>query len=208
MLVLLIALSSCTKETAPSDSIRGNASPAAAEARTVTITPVDLFKGDGKKFQPFLGLMSGAFKVQYEGAKHNAALDIELWKDGKKASLAGSLSDLFLNAKDTDQREIELIISIDTVTSASSNQEQFTTIKVATMRGDGSSLATFTIPWDKKLSTRGLIQPSEPRSLTDAAPIYVWGMQATSNDMIHTADFSPDSLSSLEYGLLFTLRFD
>jgi hypothetical protein len=33
------------------------------------IEPVDLFAGEDKKFKPFLGVMSGAVKVSYEGKK-------------------------------------------------------------------------------------------------------------------------------------------
>ncbi|MWC29383.1 hypothetical protein [Paenibacillus sp. MMS18-CY102] len=177
------------------------------KANTVTITPIDLFKGGGKKFQPFLGPMSGAFKLRYEGTKQHASLDIEIWKNGKKTGSAGSLTDLFFKANDQSQHEIEFIISAETIANMHNTHEQFTTIKISSIRDEGSALYTFTTPRDEKLTSSGLILNTSPQRFADDAPVYVMGVHATSTGMIPTADFSPESLSQLEYALLFTLHF-
>lgn len=172
----------------------------------ITLTPVDVFKGDGAKFQPFLGAMSGAFKLSYEGNKPNAKLDIDIWQNGKKVASAGSIGDLFFSSDVRESQEVEVIISIDTVSIE--GQDEFSTIKVGTIHDSGSSLATFTIPWDKQLTTRGLIYNNEPRTFIADKSVYIWGMQATSTNGIHTAGLSPESLSRLEWALIFTLRFE
>lgn len=172
----------------------------------ITQTSVELFKGDGAKFQPFLGPMSGAFKLSYEGNKPNAIMDIDIWQNGKKVASAGSIGDLFFHSDAKMSREVEVIISIDTFFIE--GQDTFNTIKVSTKNDSGSSTATFTIPWDKKLTARGLIYHSESRTFTADEPVYLWGMQATSNNVISAADLSPESLSGLERALIFTLRFE
>jgi hypothetical protein len=171
----------------------------------ITLTPVDLFKGDGAKFQPFLGPMSGAFKLRCEGNKPNVTLDIDIWKNGKKVASSGSIGDLFFSSNDRTSREIEVIISIDTVSIE--GQNEYNTIKVGTIHDSGSSLATITIPWDKKLKARGLIHNNEPHTFIPDESVHVWGMHATSTSEIRTADFSQQSLNKLEWGLIFTLRF-
>jgi hypothetical protein len=172
----------------------------------VTLTPVDLFKGDGAKFKPFLGAMSGAFKLRYEGNKPNAKLDIDIWQNGKKVASSGSIGDLFLGSDVRESHEVEVIISMDVF--AVQGQEEFNTIKVSTIHDSGSSTATFIMPWDKRLTTRGLIYNNEPHTFIADDSVYVWGMQATSTNVMNTADLSPESLSKLEWALIFTLHFE
>ncbi|MGO4547770.1 hypothetical protein AB4Z29_23545 [Paenibacillus sp. 2TAB23] len=175
-------------------------------AADMELNHVDLFKGVGAKFQPFLGPMSGAFELSYKGTKPNVWLDIDIWKQGKKVSSAGSLGDLFFHPDLQKNHKVEVIISIETVTM--DGQNEFNIIKVRTGNDSGSSLSTFTVPWDKALTSKGLIFPSDPLTFKADDSIPVWGMQATSNRMISTADLSPDSLKGLESAIIFTLRFE
>ncbi|UHA73441.1 hypothetical protein [Paenibacillus sp. 481] len=170
----------------------------------ITLTPVDLFKGDGAKFKSFLGAMSGAIKLRYEGKKPHVNLDIDMWQNGKKVASIGSVADLFFSSDDRASREVEVILSIDTVPIA--GQDDLNKIKVAIIRDSGSSLSSFTTPWNNKLTTRGLIVHHEPRTFTAKNTAYVWGMQATSTNIMHAADFSPESLSKLERAIIFSLR--
>ncbi|MBW7454577.1 hypothetical protein ACFOLF_21455 [Paenibacillus sepulcri] len=172
----------------------------------LTMTPVDLFKGDGAKFQPFLGYMSGAFKLRYEGNKPHAKLDIDIWKNGRIAASAGSIGDLFFSSDARKSGEIEVIISIDNVSIE--GQDEFSTIKVGTLYDSGSGLVTYTIPREKQLTARGLIFNNEPRTFIAGEPVHLWGMQASSNNAIQSADLSPESLSKLEWALIFTLRYE
>jgi len=202
VLIIMLILTGCASDL-------GKSAPVNKEApATITLTPVDLFSGSAAKFKPFLGNMSGAFKLRYDGQRPKASLDIDLWKDGKKTASSGSIGDLFFSANKDEDDEVEIIISIDSDTSSDSSQKSVNKIKVSIYHDPGYTAMTFTTPWDSKLSARGLINYAEPQTFTTDAPIHVWGMQATSNNIIRTADFSPESLKRLEAALIFTLRFE
>jgi len=200
IVILLLSLTGCVTER-EKPVTEGKDKPT-----EITLTPVDLFKGDGAKFQHFLGAMSGAFKLRYDGNKPNANLDIDIWNNGKKVSSSGSIGDLFFSSDDRESNEVEVIISMDT--ESIEGQDNFNKIKVATINDSGSSLVTFTNPWDKKLTARSLIYNNEPLTFIAEKSVYVWGVQATSTNQIHTADLSPESLSRLEWAIIFTLRFE
>ncbi|RXZ79539.1 hypothetical protein EBB07_22690 [Paenibacillaceae bacterium] len=194
VVILLLALTGCVSESAKSIPEKDGASE-------ITLTSVDLSKGEGAKFLPFIGAMSGAFKLSYEGDKPQANLDVEIWKNGKKADSSGSIGDLFLGSGNEASKEIEVIIAIE-------SQGDVNQIKVNVINDSGSSLVTFTVPVDKALQARGLIHSNELRTFTADGPVNVWGMQATSTNQIHTLDLSPESLSKVEWAIIFTLRFD
>ena len=195
VLIIMIILTGCASDS-------GKNGPT-----TITLTPVDMFNGSAAKLKPFLGIMSGAFKLRYEGKRPNASLDIDLWKDGKKASSSGSIGDLFFSPNEEDN-EMEVMISMDTDYYASEGQEKKIKVKVGITRATGSSLMTFTIPWDKKYTALGLLSEHEPRTFHKDDAVPVWGMQATSTNTIRTADLSPESLNRLEAAILFTLRIE
>lgn len=197
--ILLLTLTGCAgSEKSDNDNKE--------EPTTITLTPVELFEGDGAKFKLFMGAMSGAFKLRYEGSKPNVNLDIDHWQNGKKVDSYGSIMDLFLSSNDQEKHEVEVIISIDSTSIV--GQNDYNRIKVGIIDDSGSSVSTFTNPMDNKLTTRGLIQNHELRTFTTEDSVYVFGMQATSNNYMYTADFSPESLSRLEHAIIFTLRFE
>lgn len=202
ILIVLMILTGCFAGTKEQISPENNLATA-----KIQLTPVDLFQGEAAKFKPFLGPMTGAFKLKYEGNKPNVSLDIDIWKNGQEVDSAGSIGDLFYSSdEEKDSNEVELIISVDT--ESIEGLEEFRKIRVNTNSHSGSSLSTFTIPWDKTLTAQGLIQDTHPRSFTIDQPVYVFGMHATSSNEIHTADLTTDSLTKTEWALVFTLRLD
>ncbi|MGE7826964.1 hypothetical protein [Paenibacillus sp. NPDC093718] len=202
ILIALMILTGCFTGTKEQISPENNSATA-----KIQLTPVDLFQGEAAKFKLFLGPMTGAFKLKYEGNKPNVSLDIDIWKNGQKVDSAGSIGDLFYSSdEEKDSNEVELIISVDT--ESIEGLEEFKKIKVNTNSHSGSSLSIFTIPWDKTLTAEGLIQDTRPRSFTIDQPVHVFGMHATSSNEIHTADLTTDSLTKTEWALVFTLRLD
>ncbi|MBB3128762.1 hypothetical protein FHS19_003437 [Paenibacillus rhizosphaerae] len=201
ILIIFFVLTGCIAESKETTSPERESIPT-----QIKLVPVDLFKGEAAKFKPFLGQMSGAFKLKYEGSKPNAKLDIDIWKDGRRVDSVGSIGDLFYSPDEQKNNEVEVIVSIDTV----SNEEKDETciIKVANVDRSGSGLVTFQIPWDKKLTARGLIQDAETRTFTADQAVHVFGMQATSSNTIRTSDLSTESLSQTEWALVFTLRLE
>ncbi|WP_138753114.1 hypothetical protein [Paenibacillus sinopodophylli] len=203
LLFIALLMSGCT-QLLESETTNTNSNKEPAE---ITLKPIDLFKGAGAKFQPFLGSMSGAFELHYEGKKPNARLDIDLWENGKKVSSYGSIGDLFFSSEDDKSQKVEIIIAMDPTTS-NEDEDPFTITKVASIHGASTSLVTFTIPRDKKLTASGLVNYQEPVSFMADEDEHVWGLQATSSGMMRMADFSPDSLAGLEWAIIFTLRFE
>ena len=214
LLILLLALTGCTAQI-PATVQKNNEPPEISLKQSpdlkrdapaeITLTPVELFKGDAAKFKPFLGSMSGAFKLRYEGNRPTANLDIDIWKDGEKVSSACSIIDLFFQPENSKSKEIEIIVSIITVSIK--GQDDFNEIKVSTIRDVGAGTVTCSTEWDKELSTKGLINMNRPYTFIAEDSVPVWGMQATSTHQIYTADFSPESLSKLEQAIILTLRF-
>ncbi|MET3545614.1 hypothetical protein ABID47_002225 [Paenibacillus favisporus] len=201
ILIICFVLTGCFAESKETTSPEKESSPAKIE-----LVPVDLFKGEAAKFQPFLGPMSGAFKLKYEGSKPNANLDIDIWKDGRRVDSLGWIGDVFYSPDEEKNNEIEVIISIDTVFMG--EKDESAVIKVGIVNRSGTDLTTFQIPWDKKLAARGLIQDAEPRSFTPDQAVHVFGMQATSSNTMRTSDLSTESLSQTEWALVFSLQFE
>ncbi|GIP45474.1 hypothetical protein J45TS6_39330 [Paenibacillus sp. J45TS6] len=149
MLIFLFILSGCNIE-----SEETNVPPENLEPTSIKLTPIDLFDGEAGKFKNFLGSMSGGIKLEYEGSKPNASLDIDIWENGKKVDTAGSIGDLFYSLDEQKRsNEVEIIISIDTVNFE--GQNEYSIIKVNKVRNSGSSLSTVTLPWNKELTLRG-----------------------------------------------------
>lgn len=201
IIIIVLLLSGCTVIKSESSDSEQKEGP-----NEITLTPVELFKGEGAKFQPFLGAMSGAFKLSYKGNKPNARLDFDLWENGKKVASSGSIRDIFFTADMKDKKEVEVIISIEPVSIE--GQDGYSTIKVNTINDSSSSLATLTIPWGKQLTLKGLINYNEPHIFNADEAIYVWGLQGSSSNGMATADLSPESLSTIESGIIFTLQFE
>lgn len=212
MIIILLVISGCTNE---SNQIVTNNKPETFDENKVTedttktkenkitLTPVDVFAGDAAKFKPFLGLMSGAFKLSYEGSKPNVWLDLDVWENGKKVATKGSIGQLFYSSEENPSSgEVEVIMSVDTVPVEGNDDIKL--IKVSA----GSGLYTTTIPWDKKLTMQGLLQNNEEQSFTCDQPIYAFGVQATSANSMITAEPTAESLSKTEWALVFTIRFE
>ncbi|MBB3112757.1 hypothetical protein FHS18_004859 [Paenibacillus phyllosphaerae] len=201
LMILCLALTGCAdEENQPEPDSK-------AESAKITLTPVDPFEGEAAKLKNFLGTMTGGFKLRYEGdGKPNATLNLDLWENGKKVGSFGSIMDVFFDPGDPDNREVEIIMSIDSVPAAA--QGGVDSIKVGIVHDSGTGVSTFTRPVDPKLTARGLIHYSEPVTLTATGDVPVWGMHATSTNSIRSGDFTQEALSGMEWGMIATLRFD
>ncbi|MFS0869060.1 hypothetical protein AB3N00_03880 [Paenibacillus xylanilyticus] len=110
--IFLLVLTGCSKEKTETIT------PDHSKPNRITLTPIDLSQGEAARFKPFLGMMSGAFKLAYEGSKPYARLDMDIWENGKKVDSAGSIGDLFFSLEGQEKsNEIDLIISIDSVST-------------------------------------------------------------------------------------------
>ncbi|MBH5320340.1 hypothetical protein I6N90_21340 [Paenibacillus sp. GSMTC-2017] len=199
MCVLIIALSLTGCAT-------GSGKSTHEEAAKITVTTVDLFKGDAEKFKPFLGNMSGSFKLNYKGTKPNAILDVELWENGKKSKSLGSLFDIFWRSEKAKRNELEFIISIDT--TFVEGQDDLSEIKIVEKSERGTNSYGFSHLWDKKIKAHGLISTRSPYTFPAKGDVHIWGMHATTTNQIRVSDFSPESLKNMETAIIVTLRFE
>ncbi|WP_276354660.1 hypothetical protein [Cohnella caldifontis] len=168
----------------------------------ITVTPIDLSEPEYAEAKTFLGSVSGAVRLRYEGDKPKASLELDIWQNGDIAGTGGSIADLFSDAG--DDREIELILSTESVQSEGS--DPILQVKTAAFKGNGYSTYTMSLPWDPKRNLRGSIEHAEAKTFGANEPAPIWGMQAAGSNGMETADFSQESLSRVEWGLIFTLR--
>ncbi|MHA6485196.1 hypothetical protein ACX1C1_25225 [Paenibacillus sp. strain BS8-2] len=197
LIAVMLAVSGCTAES----NVRNDTDTA------ITLTPIPLFEGDAAKYKPFLGAMSGSFKLKYQGTR-TIDLDLEIWENGRKTGSAGSLGSIFEQYSERNTDEIEFIISIENLPVTDDNAEQqASSIKIADIRPAGNTSYGFTVSRDIALSAQGLIGYQDPITFEDDASAYVWGWHTTSTNSIHTLDFSPESLAKIEWALLFKLKY-
>ncbi|CAM3485727.1 hypothetical protein PALU110988_25060 [Paenibacillus lupini] len=216
LFIILLVISGCTNE---SNQTVTNNKPGTSEENKVTedttkvkenkitLTPVDVFSGDAAIFKPFLGTMSGAFKLSYEGSEPNVWLDLDVWENGKKVATKGSIGQLLYSSEENPSSgEVEVIMSVDTVPIEGNDEIRLIKVNVVHDKGN-SSLATTTIPWDSKLTLQGLLQHNEKKSFTAVETVYAFGVQASSANSMSTAELTSESLSKTEWALVFTLRY-
>ena len=174
----------------------------AMEVPTImTVKPVELFEGESAKFKPFMGTMSGAFKLRYKGEKPSANLDLEIWQKGKAAVPAGSVGDLFFNSDGKKNKEVEIIVAIEDDANA-----KLIRIKLGTVYDSGSGATTFTVPLEMDLKARGLAYDNKPRSFAAEGDVAVpvWAMFASSSNGLRAADL--ESLKDQEWALVVLFR--
>ncbi|GKU76563.1 hypothetical protein [Paenibacillus sp. L3-i20] len=196
ILIVLLSLTGCR-----ADSESKN------ETTKITLTPVELFKGKEEKYKPFLGSMTGAFKLRYDGNRPSPSLDIDILEYGKKIDSAGSIGDVFFSTGDKENKEVEIMISIDKVSIK--DQVDYNKIKVSTINPSGVTHSTFTMPaWEKEMVAQGVISNHKSVTFGTDQSVHVWGIHETSANQIHTEDLSSESVSRMERAIMFTLRFE
>jgi len=173
-----------------------------ASDHEVRITPVALFEGEEQKYQPFLGYMTGAVKIDYSG--HNTVLELkqEVWRNGVKEEEVGGSAIFFDEEEMKDGYHGEIIINMKERSQKGKKPELDVTVSMV-----GQSTSAYAIPWDPKLTGKSIIAHNEPNNYPVGQAVPVWGIQATSTGMLHMVDFTPESLSRTEYALIYTVEF-
>lgn len=173
----------------------------------IIITPIQLFEGEEIKYKPFVGDMSGAFKLAYNGEKPNISLSVDVWGNGKRVKTIGGVYDLFFASVNHTVNEFEIIVSMN-LNAIEDQEDGVMEVKINNRSEKGYTFVTFSAPWKKELNARSLITHNEEISITDKQPIHVLGLQATSTNQLRTADFSSESLERLEHAIIITINFD
>jgi hypothetical protein len=171
------------------------------------VEPIDLFAGEARKFQPFLGTMSGAVKLKYGGNKNDISAKIELWENGTKmktySSIGTSIRDSQIKTKDY---EGEFIASIKTVSIEGSKPLYEITTAFANKNGTASSVTYI----DRDIRHKGsnTIQLNKSLEASENDEVAVWGMQATDKNEWETIDLTPERLKDAKWALIFKLSIN
>jgi hypothetical protein len=161
--------------------------------------PLKLFDGDAKRYQPFLGALSGAVKLTYTGTKPSIRVTTEVWEYGVRTQSLGALtSDLGTmgNAKVN-----ELIVSIKEQEPEKSGTRYKAIL--ALTGGNGSASTEMLIETPLELKSTMVVQLPDRMQLSEAEDTAVWGFQATDENAMRTIDFSPPSLKEAKWVVLF-----
>lgn len=201
-LILIIAamLCACSKdvsnqpETAITKQVEGTA---------LRVEPIDLFAGEARKFQPFLGTMSGAVKLKSGGNKNDISAKIELWENGTKTKTYSSIGTSMQDSQDkTKDYEGEFIASIKTVSIEGSKPLYEITTAFANKNGTASSITY--IDRDIRNTGSNTIQLNKSLDVSENE-VAVWGMQATDKNEWETIDLTPERLKNAKWALIFKL---
>ncbi|WP_028612586.1 hypothetical protein [Paenibacillus harenae] len=201
ILITAAMLCACSKdvsnqpETAITKQVEGTA---------LHVEPIDLFAGEARKFQPFLGTMSGAVKLKYGGNKNDISAKIELWEKGTKTKTYSSIGISMQDSQDkTKDYEGEFIASIKTVSIEGSKPLYEITTAFANKNGTASSITY--IDRDIRNTGSNTIQLNKSLDVSENDEVAVWGMQATDKNEWETIDLTPEGLKNAKWALIFKL---
>lgn len=201
ILIIAVILCACSKDISnPSETTITKQ----VEGTSLHVEPIDLFAGEARKFQPFLGTMSGAVKFKYNGSKNDITATIELWENGTKTKTYSSISTTMQDSLEkTKEYEGEFIASIKTVSIEGS--KPLYEITSAFANKNGTSSAVTYIDRDSSLNGSNTIQLNQTLDVEDNEAVSVWGMQATDKNEWETVDFTPERLKTARWALIFKL---
>lgn len=192
LVVLAVAITACSKLDSNNEG-------------TMEVKPYDLFGGDSKKFQPFLGLMSGAIKLDYKGDKKSIRANVEVWENGKKKETTQSIGALNQVTKNGDYVfNGEFIVSVKKQQETMNNNKTRFTVSSAFIDRGGSTTSTdFQIEADTELvSSMPIVLNNKGKSFSGNEEIAVWGMQASDQNDMQTVDLTPEMLKKVRWAII------
>lgn len=190
--VLAAAITACSKSDSKNEG-------------TLKVKPFDLFTGDSKKFQSFLGLMSGGIKLNYKGDKKSIRAKFEVWENGEKIETGQSIGSLNQVLKSGDYVfDGEFIISVKKQQETSNVKKTHFTVSSAFINNGGSTTSTdFQIEANTKLvSSMPIVLSNEGQSFSENEEIAVWGMQASDQNGMQTVDLTPEMLKKVRWAII------
>jgi len=169
---------------------------------TLRIERADLFAGDAKKFQPFLGHFAGSAKVHYRGHKPNLQLLLEIWENGKRTQNSAYGGKL-LQGQDAEKGfEGEVIVAVKPIQHGNDSAPSRFVLTSAIADKNGSISSEMTLDSPVKLGIMGTISIQEVVEARDGEEVPVWGFHASDTNAIETSDFSEESLAKVRWALI------
>lgn len=172
----------------------------------LNVKPTDLFTGEAKKFQPFLGLMSGAVKLKYHGSKKTIKAEIEIWENGTKkdtfSSFGGSLNEVLRNGYYNYDGEIIISVKKQNDDKKDIKKTRYI-LTCAFIDQNGSSSNETQIDVDGQMtSSMPIVLNNNGQDVSENENIAVWGMQASDQNSMQTVDFTPEMLKRVRWAMI------
>jgi hypothetical protein len=169
------------------------------------VTPTELFTGDAVKFKPFLE-NAGAVQVKYSGEKESIRLLAEVWVNGELQDIHPQLGGFLTKETKHGLRTWngEVIVSID-VTENEEGHSRYTA-KSVFFEDDGHVSYGYTFDADEAHTAFGHIPLGhEQRVSPEDGELAIWGFQATSQNILHATDLTPEQLKQTDWAIVFNL---
>jgi hypothetical protein len=188
-----------------STSLFGCSKSNANKLATLNVKPFDLFSGDAKKFQTFLGSMSGAIKLKYKGSKKSIKVSVEIWENGtKKETLDSFGGSIFQISKSGENIfDGEYVISVKKQNDITNTNKTRYAVTSAFIDKNGSTSYEMQIEADYQLAgSMPIVLNKEGLDISENDDIAVWGMQATDKNSMQTVDLTPEMLKRVRWAMI------
>jgi hypothetical protein len=169
----------------------------------LNVKPFELFSGDAKKFQPFLGSMSGAIKLKYKGNKKSIKANIEIWENGTKKETLKSGSIIQISKSGDYVFDSEFVISVKKQNDTANANKTRYAVTSAFIDQKSSTSYEMQIETDNQLTaSMPIVLNNKGQVISENEVIAVWGMQATDQNSMQTVDFTPEMLKRVRWAMI------
>ncbi|WP_139997561.1 hypothetical protein [Paenibacillus paridis] len=194
VLILLVIVSGC--------------SAASSEERGVlSIKSFELFEGGDKRYQPFLGSMSGAVKLSYKGTKSNVRVSMEVWENGAlKEPAQSSLSSAIQQSQNGDRvMDGELVVSVKQQADETTSKQTKYNVTVALNDQGGTTSSEYEVAADfAGNASMPIVLGKDELTIDETEEVAVWGMQASENGM-QTVSLTQEMLKQVKWAVIFKI---
>jgi hypothetical protein len=194
VIILLVIVSGC--------------SGASSEERGVlTVKSFELFEGDDKRYQPFLGAMSGAVKLNYIGTRSNVRVSMEVWENGELTEPEqSSLSSAIQQSQNGDRvMDGELVVSVKQQADEATSKQTKYNVTVALIDQGGTRSSEYEVTSDYAVnSSMPIVLGKDELTIDETEEVAVWGMQASENGM-QTVSLTQEMLKQVEWAVIFKI---
>jgi hypothetical protein len=166
------------------------------------ITPFNLFEGKNKRFEPFLGSMSGAVSLHYTGPKTKLVIKAEVWEQGTKTSEAGSMNfDMRTSSGSGFDGEFIASVKPDEWPDMETPNRSGYTANVSLASDNGGQLSSrFKATFYHRAMGWAAIAQAHSFEVPDTGDSLVWGFQVTDENKLDTVDFTPRITQKCQVG--------
>ncbi|RNB84438.1 hypothetical protein EDM56_20175 [Brevibacillus fluminis] len=167
--------------------------------------PEQLFTGEEKKYQPFVGSMSGGVKFTYSGNKNTIGVDVELWENGKKQqTLVSTESPLDRpSEKSKGMYNGEFIAAVSGIKTEGDQQRY--DIKFTLTDEQGTVTNEFSAEKHPSFQLSSLMALQGPAQAGEDTGLAVWGFQATDEHSLSSTGSILEDVRKAKYAIVFRI---